>query len=781
MYLLNKKNVSLQKEHTLCKPTIMLRHKYIILFIMLAVMEFAHDAAAQRIISMHIDSTHCIGDSLWFSVGYYSEGNVVVAPPLCSNSHPQRTLLPDGKICDSVAGTCTYRSPITFSGFGSHTTITSAQNINFVRINIEHSWMGDIFVALECPSGQYASLMNAITNNSSEICGESKFDSLIGWDYTYTNLPPSTFLGLPIDVSSRISPCDTNIADNAPGVGWNYCWSENNSHQYAAQDGLIYRTENRFYDSQNYITTIDSTHITDNTHFYRPQQSFDSLIGCPVNGSWNIVVQDSWGNDNGWLFDWELAFDEHLAQPTLIDYVMVTWGDTGWVTMSPGGTYYQVPIDPPEFDTTIEYSLMIGFYGGDTLDTTFFVHWIEPFIYSETDTLCQGDTARWSILFFTTDTLVHIQDTAFTGCDSIVDLSYTFMPSYDLHDTLPYCANEQFLYEGVDYGGPCTIIIPHQTRYGCDSTVTVHLVTIDSMFHLQLQMSEDGVVWSTDTVLHGCRPMTVWLRDTTLFEQWRRWTFGDGDTLLQQVTAYQQPQPLMHTYDSVGSYALTLTAESIHGCVDSAVFHLDAVNVHDIPTAEFTWSPKEIVMLNPHTQFLNLSSPIDSLLFLWHIPNGEAGEDTTTVTMPSYRWTDGSYGGMDVALEAIWAHDIGNSMTLKCIDTTVHTVFILNEYLQFPNLVSPNGDGINDRWEIANLLQSDSTTAEGLTPVTLYPMNELWIFDRWGLLIYHKRNIRQTEDFWDPTPYPDGTYYFRFCAQSRYGLVRRNGVIEVSR
>lgn len=720
------------------------------------------DAAAQRIVSVNIDSTHCVGDSLRFSVGLGTQNEVVVETMTLSISHPQHTFLPDGAICDSTAGTCTYRSPITFSNFNDSILITSAQDIDFVRINIEHSWMGDIIIALECPNGQFAVLKYSQLPPSS--CGDNKFLNV--WERGLSG--ESCWLGEPVRDGSS-DRCDSSAYGNRPGVGWNYCWSENTSHGYAPEDGLIQNPINQIYSDLSHSTT-DSTHIAANTHFYRPQWSLDTLIGCPINGTWNIVVQDSWGIDNGWLFDWELGLDEHLYQPTSVVQTWLSDGD-GHETTANDST---IVIEYPPTDTVMQYRLRILLSNGDTLDTAFSVHWLEPFVYSETDTLCKGDTARWTTLSFTTDAAVHIRETTANGCDSIVDLYYTFMPTYSLHDTLPYCANEAFMYEGCDYGGPCTIVIPHQTQWGCDSTVTVHLITIDSAFHLQLQMSTDGEEWSADTILLGCRPVTIWLRDTTLFELWRRWDFGDGDTLFQQVSSYQQIQPFTHTYDSTGSYTLSLTAESIHGCVDSVVLRNDAVRVYPLPEAQFFWDPELIVSRDPWTHFENLSVPFDSLRFMWHFSNGN-GEDTCSEANPTHRWTPGVHGEKEVMLEAIWPHTVDNQ-TVECIDTSTHNVVIINEYLQFPTLVTPNGDGENDRWEIVNLLQGNPDH-----PSTIYRMNELWIYNSWGVQVYHVRDIRSSDDFWDPSPLPDGTYYFRFNAFSPYGVVKYNGVIEVLR
>ena len=64
-----------------------------------------------------------------------------------------------------------------------------------------------------------------------------------------------------------------------------------------------------------------------------------------------------------------------------------------------------------------------------------------------------------------------------------------------------------------------------------------------------------------------------------------------------------------------------------------------------------------------------------------------------------------------------------------------------------------------------------------------YPTNELWIYNQWGALVYHAKNIRTEDEHWDPneTNSPDGAYYYRFTARGRFGITKRNGLIEVVR
>lgn len=65
--------------------------------------------------------------------------------------------------------------------------------------------------------------------------------------------------------------------------------------------------------------------------------------------------------------------------------------------------------------------------------------------------------------------------------------------------------------------------------------------------------------------------------------------------------------------------------------------------------------------------------------------------------------------------------------------------------LEFYNVMTPNGDQLNDQLIIKN--------------VELYPGNTLAVFNRWGKQVYQTRDYRNT---WGGDAQPAGTYYFMF-------------------
>jgi gliding motility-associated-like protein len=391
--------------------------------------------------------------------------------------------------------------------------------------------------------------------------------------------------------------------------------------------------------------------------------------------------------------------------------------------------------------------------------------------------------------------------TSVHGADSLVSVDLFVRDDYELADTLVFCPSQQYIYEGINYGGPAEFDAPHLSVYGCDSLVHVVLMPRDTSFRLDIFYSLSGTDWVTpDSIIGICAPDTLYLLDTTPTATSRQWYLATPDTLVTSADSLFS-WPFYVGSDTINALAGVIV-NSGDECFDTLVW---PVAVLLRPEADFIWSPDIPANHNPEVQFYNLSSPYDTVgnpsttSFLWQIQQTEGGPyDTTSAHSPFYHWGEpGSnmMGEYDVILTAYWAHTatlynlptdgwplqtaavpllptLYPAFSLTCSDTTHHTVVITNDYLQFPNLVTPNGDGINDIWEVVGLLEYGN-----------YSMNELWIYDRTGALVYHVRNIRRQDQFWNPldTHSPDGTYYYRFSAEGEYGIVRRNGLIEVIR
>lgn len=407
-------------------------------------------------------------------------------------------------------------------------------------------------------------------------------------------------------------------------------------------------------------------------------------------------------------------------------------------------------------DSTVHYTLNV-YRNYTTTDSVDICDDKLPYVY-------HGDTVTGSAGSVTTTATL----TTANGADSVVTMTVNIRSTYEVTDTIVICPGMPFMYDSIDYGGPTSFDSHQMTAFGCDSLVHVTLRGRDSVPTLAPMASIDSMLWfGIDTLMLGCLPMKIWLRDTaaTGNMEWALWSATDTAVATDSVAAFSL---------DTGLFSCRLIATSPDGCTDTVTSD-SLLYVFASPSADFIWDPEHPGNHDPHVQLYNRSIPLDSCSFIWQIATtaGSGGGDTTSEQNPVYRWEPNTpHGDYPVMLTAYRTYMLHDSLSVTCTDTMVHEIGIVNTFLQFPNLVTPNGDGINDRWEIVNLVEMGQ-----------YSMNELWIYNQWGVLVFHAENIYRADQFWDPntTNSPDGTYFFRFSGKGRYGVVKNNGTIEVLR
>ena len=469
------------------------------------------------------------------------------------------------------------------------------------------------------------------------------------------------------------------------------------------------------------------------------------------------------------------------------DTTMVSICDNQWYIYynsfynQPGTYYHHVPIPTHHCDSI--NVLMLDVRPTTVVDTVAVV--------------C--DSIRWHGNTYTAsaDNLTTAVGLNSVNCDSTLRLSLTVNYSQEVNDSIYICPGYPYLYSGVDYGGPTAFDAMFNTVHRCDSLVHVTMLARDSNYHLVTLFRFDSTDWQMpDSVLKSCDPTLLEMRDSTAGAAAWNWSVFMADTVL--LSSDSTLSMAVDTgQDAMMAYVNLIVTDTL-GCYDTVGWPLFVFR-SSIP--DFQWQPDLPAMHNPEVQFENITWPdtsytTDSISFLWRIQSQEGGAfDTTTAVNPFYHWGeegDNMVGDYTVRLIASWPHIVDsfrvdtvlwvdstlrNNMVYEtfvhtCVDSIDRTVTITNDFLQFPNMVTPNGDGINDTWIIKNLVEFGN-----------YSMNELWIYDRTGAQVYHVKNIRRMEQFWDPneTRSPDGTYYYRFTAKGEFGLVKRNGLIEVLR
>jgi gliding motility-associated-like protein len=320
-------------------------------------------------------------DTTFITLGYSLSSSITIAP---ITSHQQASqkfdsvmFIPDGPNCAPGY----YDTYVTFNDFAPGQLITSSADVLSVIVSIEHSWAGDLGFTLFCPNGQ-----NVV---------------LDGNDMTGSNI----FLGVPneTDNSPACSP-----ASNPPGTPWIYGWSQ------------IYPTQG----SLNVLdagpnSTIPAADTINHTNYFIPDQSFSNLIGCPLNGQWDIRITDDWGSDNGYIFMWELNLDPSLL-PT-------GWGYSVPIdTVMWTGSFFTIIDDTtimviPDSSGTFYYTVTVVDAFGCTYDTNLAIQVVQtPHVNLGNDTIICGNNVVYYLdagpgNFFQWSTMAHTDSVAVTS------------------------------------------------------------------------------------------------------------------------------------------------------------------------------------------------------------------------------------------------------------------------------------------------------------------------------------------------------------------------------
>ncbi|NQZ37966.1 MAG: PKD domain-containing protein, partial [Crocinitomicaceae bacterium] len=193
------------------------------------------------------------------------------------------TFLPDGS-------GVSYSTDITVDCFLAGQTVNSAADITEICITMEHSYLGDLELEIECPNGQTVTL------------------------HAYPG-GGGTYLGSPFDPGP-----------GGPGTGWEYCFDM--SAPTLLVNGGLTPSGNP---AGNAITAGS----------YLPVDNFSNLIGCPLNGDWTINITDNLASDDGYIFGWNMAFNSALT-PSATTYTpaVVTegWQADPTITSTVGNT-----------------------------------------------------------------------------------------------------------------------------------------------------------------------------------------------------------------------------------------------------------------------------------------------------------------------------------------------------------------------------------------------------------------------------------------------------------
>lgn len=212
----------------------------------------------------------CVGDTVSLNASVDTlDANSVISVVSTEGSFQTSGVLSDSLALPDGTG-ADYSTSISFTNFAPGQTLTDISQLLGICVSMEHSWMYDLDVELECPNG------------TSVILQDQEFIS------------NEVHLGEPYEA-------DDNNTPNPPGqgVGYDYCWTPTSTNG----------TWTEFAQSNDPGGIADYTLPSGD---YESFESLNALVGCPLNGEWTIIVTDRWASDNGWIFEWSIDFDASL-------------------------------------------------------------------------------------------------------------------------------------------------------------------------------------------------------------------------------------------------------------------------------------------------------------------------------------------------------------------------------------------------------------------------------------------------------------------------------------
>lgn len=661
----------------------------------------------------------CAGQELYISTGYDMLSTVQVdtvgSEQITTLKVSDTIFLPDGVDCGNG---CLYQSPVTFTAFAPSATIQSPDDILYVRAKMEHSFVGDIFIGLYCPSGNVAKILRR-SGSGSATCSNF-IPQPWGWVGTGTT---SAHLGIPIDASS--SACQ----EDGLGQAWNYCWSNNTNpaygYQYAPGNGYIYETANIHNNS------CDSTNVANMTQVYHPEDPFSTLIGCPMNGTWALTVIDGWSSDNGYITEWEMALDPSLLPQDWSYKVLVD--STYLIGPGAGGSYIV-----PDTAGVLNYIVRVVDEFGCIYDTTAVLH-VTPAPKPDLGpdfNICHGDMVTLSADYNEPNTV------------------YRWNTGDETEEILVLSEDDYMLYVATSNANGTL------TCYGAD---TIHVGIFESP-----QLSFD----ISDT--SGCSPLSIRLNNhSTPVNSEFQWYILRQDGSVAYSSLLQNPT---FSIDEPGIFSVILKAVTPDGCIDS----LEKWNYFEVnaqPIAEFQADP-EISLISENNGLVNFTNFADpsflldpNASFYWDFADGE--RDTVTFS-PQHIYSE--WGDYDVTLHIATGagcfSEITHTVTIEQDlifpnvitpnDDGKNDFFAIGNLSTNVNLEDPDGYRNNklliyDRWgkKVYEAHNYDTYMNNG--------------------------EVHKGTQFFDGSNLVDGVYYYSFYYKGKAKTVNYNGSITIIR
>jgi len=272
--------------------------------------------------------------------------------------------------------------------------------------------------------------------------------------------------------------------------------------------------------------------------------------------------------------------------------------------------------------------------------------------------------------------------------------------------TLSASGANNYLWNTTSVTNPLLVSPTVTTNYSVTGT-SINGCTNTAVYTLSVSAASAVNFTASDSA--GCGPLCISFNDLSNAST-ANWTFGDGTT--------DSGNNVNHCYTNSGFYSIGLIVTDNNGCTATLTKN-NYITVYSTPSADFSMNPQPATP-SIAVAFTDLS--VNATMWQWSF--GDALNGNSTLQNPGYTYADsGNYSVRLVVTNEYGCSDTANKLLI------VHPEFSL----YIPNTFTPNGDGLNDFFNI----EAMGISAEHFN---------LFLFDRWGNQIWKSNSQKEKWD-----------------------------------
>jgi gliding motility-associated-like protein len=657
------------------------------------------------IFNIQAPATLCVGDTTKLAPnlipGSLSGG--FVTPQLGSffqlPTSGDSLFLPDAVTTGTAA---VYTSSIVIDQFTPGQTLNNINLLKGIFMNLEHSYLGDIDIAITAPNGVQVFLKSGHGS-------------------------PDCFLGEPVDGNLNTAN-DNHALDNIRGKGYDYWFKTNPQFGTMLQEASLHT-----------YSYIDNANQHVNNKNYLPSGSYTSasnlaaLVGTTLNGTWILQIRDWQKEDNGFLFNWHLEIDPSLYPS--VETFNVSLISQNWVTPATGiesvnGTLATVV---PDIANSYAFIYRVIDAWGCNSDTTIKIDAIasptKPNLGTDVG-FCNGQASLNLAVSNPDNSALYNWSNGANGVAISVSNAGTYIVTATNSNS---CTSKDTI--NVILSSPVAVSLGNDTSF-CASNHNV----------LRPSVSNNVVAYLWD---NGTTNDSLKINGSGVYSVKASTAIGCFGT--SQITVYDNP---------INSYVMPIDTTICENINYNVTLTLPP-NASVVWNDGFTGITKTVYPNNTYSTIANYIGCLKQgsyKVFSKPLPVINIGADTSICTSKTlllkashpaatYLWNDNSVDSFLLAKDAkvYWVEATLNqckyrdSLELKFVKCDCNTVI--------PNAFSPNNDGINDFF----LPKMECVPAQ----------YQLTIFNRYGQQVFDTKNYSEV---WKGTlngrPLPIGTYYY---------------------